>query len=235
MFFQPASNLSVVTFCLIVLAVFLFLVGGVYLGAKKNGESGERLAVLTFFLILIFGAGLTLLSRSGLLLAKPVPGFPIFFGLVFLGAVTFAFSKLGNQLMTLSASSLVLFQSFRLPLEIVLHTWAREGTIPETMSWNGQNWDIITGIVSLLLGLFADRSYKITWVANIVGSVLLLNVIRVAVMSSPLPFAWDLDRPLLLAAHFPYLLIGPICVGGALAVHIILTRKLMKVFEIPIA
>lgn len=49
---------------------------------------------------------------------------------------------------------------------------------------------------------------------------------RVAIMSSPLPFAWGPQPPpLLLALHLPYALIGPVCVGGALFGHVVLTRK----------
>jgi hypothetical protein len=34
--------------------------------------------------------------------------------------------------------------------------------------------------------------------------------------------------PLLLALHLPYAWIGPVCVGGALAGHIVLTRALLR-------
>ncbi len=54
-------------------------------------------------------------------------------------AVFFAFSRMGTDLMrTLSIFNLVVFQAFRILLESVLHLWAREGVIPETMSWHGQ-------------------------------------------------------------------------------------------------
>ena len=52
-------------------------------------------------------------------------------------------------------------------------------------------------------------------------------MIRVAVLSSPIPIGWGQQPPLQLALHLPYALIGPICVGGALAGHGILTRALM--------
>jgi len=46
-------------------------------------------------------------------------------------------------------------------------------------------------------------------------------------MSAPLSFAWHVSPPLLLPFHFPYFFIVPVCVGGALAGHIILTRALL--------
>jgi hypothetical protein len=56
---------------------------------------------------------------------------------------------------------------------------------------------------------------------------LLLNVMRVAMMSSPLPFAWDVRPPLQLVSHLPYAWIAPVCVAGALAGHLVLTRALL--------
>ena len=53
-------------------------------------------------------------------------------------------------------------------------------------------------------------------------------VIRVALFSSPVPFGWGQQPPLLLALHLPYAYIGPVCVGGALIGHIVLTRALLR-------
>ena len=96
------------------------------------------------------------------------------------------------------------------------------------MTWTGQNWDIISGTAALICAPLATR-YRITArVANIVGLALLVNVIRVAILSSPLPFAWGQQPPLLLALHLPYAFIGPVCVGGALFGHVVLTRALWQ-------
>ncbi len=66
------------------------------------------------------------------------------------------------------------------------------------------------------------------WLANVVGLALLANVGRVAVRPSALPFAWpDVSPRLQLAMYLPYAWIGPVCVGGALAGHVILTRALL--------
>jgi hypothetical protein len=56
----------------------------------------------------------------------------------------------------------------------------------------------------------------------------LLNVMRVALLSAPVPFGWHVEPPLLVALHLPYMYIGPVCVGGAIAGHVILTRALLE-------
>ena len=122
-------------------------------------------------------------------------------------------------------------QSFRLPLELILHSWVHQGVIPETMTWTGQYFDILSGIASLILGLLVYKNIcarAMAWLANFIGCILLANVIRVVIMSSPLPFAWHVSPPLQLIFHIPYFLIGPICVSGALAGHIVLTRALLR-------
>ena len=138
-------------------------------------------------------------------------------------------SPLGGRIAAnIPLAALVGFQAFRLPLELVLHRWAEQGTIPTTMTWSGDNWDIVSGIVALVAAPLAHRHRIFAWGANVIGTVLLLNVIRVALLSAPLPFGWMVTPPLLLALHLPYAWIGPVCVGGALAGHIILTRALLR-------
>lgn len=99
--------------------------------------------------------------------------------------------------------ALVAFQGFRLPLELVLHAWAEAGTIPATMTWTGQNVDILSGVAALVAAPFAARHRAAAWLTSIVGA-------------------------LLLAFHLPYATILLVCVGGALAGHIVLLRALLR-------
>ncbi len=66
------------------------------------------------------------------------------------------------------------------------------------------------------------------WIAQLVGVVLLANVMRVVVMSSPLPFAWQVEPPLRLIEELPYALIGPLFVAPAVAAHVIAIRQLSR-------
>ena len=95
---------------------------------------------------------------AGLIARLPMGGFPAFFGAVLVVSAGVALSPLGARLATLPLGALVAFQAFRLPLELVLHTWAAQGTIPEAMTWSGQNWDIVSGVVALAIAPWAGRS-----------------------------------------------------------------------------
>jgi hypothetical protein len=153
--------------------------------------------------------------------------------LVFAGAMNavslgVGLSPIGRWLSVLPLPALVAFQGFRLPLELVLHSWVAQGVIPATMTWSGRNWDLVSGVVALIAAPFCRRSRVGAWIANGVGLALLANVMRVAVMSSPVAFGWPVEPKLELIFHVPYALIIPVCIGGALIGHIALTRALLR-------
>jgi hypothetical protein len=58
--------------------------------------------------------------------------------------------------------------------------------------------------------------------------LLLANVMRVAILSSPVSFGWPVVPKLELIYRVPYALIIPVCIGGALIGHIALTRALLR-------
>jgi hypothetical protein len=49
------------------------------------------------------------------------------------------------------------FQTFRLPLELVLHSWSTQGSIPTSMTFDGSNFDIVTGFASVFSALMIKR------------------------------------------------------------------------------
>ena len=227
--FTPASPETVSVFILIVLHVVAAFLAGVYYAYRAEPAVTWRMTLRAALGLAIWAGAVSALVATGALASLPFSGLPVFFGSVFLVSIVTGCSRLAGRIAAeVPLMALVGFQAFRLPLELVLHRWALEGTVPNTMTWSGENWDILSGIIAVMAAPFANRSRGIAWAANIIGSVLLLNVIRVAVLSSPLPFAWNVTPPLLLAFHLPYAMIGPICVGGALVGHIVLTRALVR-------
>jgi hypothetical protein len=227
--FTPASSGSVGVFVLIVFHVLAAFLVAVHHAYRAQPEVARRRTVMALAGAGIWIGGLSAWVASGRMTALPYSGLPLFFGSVLVVSVALGLSPLGGRLAaTVPVAALVGFQAFRLPLELVLHRWALEGTIPTTMTWSGENWDVVSGIVALVAAPLAIRHRGAAWVANVIGGILLLNVIRVALLSSPLPFAWKVTPPLLLALHLPYAWIGPVCVGGALLGHIVLTRALLR-------
>ena len=222
--FVPASAPSVAAFPVIVAAVIVALLWA----AHRTWHSAQATFIAALVLAVWLGAQAALVA-SARLTSLPLNGLPFFFGPILLIWTGLALSPVGGKIAaSMPFTALVAFQAFRLPLELVLHSWAAQGTIPATMTWTGQSWDILSGLVALVCAPFASRRRGAAWLANVVGFALLMNVVRVAIMSSPVPFGWHTQPLLLLAFHLPYALIGPVCVGGALFGHLVLTRALLS-------
>jgi hypothetical protein len=227
--FKPASLASVAVFVGIVAFVVIAFLWAVHHAGRDAGPRGRTIFLRTTAFTATWLLLVCAVVASGAMLRMPFAGLPLFFGAVLTVSVAVGLSPLGGRMAALvPLTALVGFQAFRLPLELVLHAWGEQGTIPLTMTWRGRNWDIVSGLVALAAMPFASRHRAVAWIANLVGGALLLNVLRVAVMSSPLPFAWQVTPPLLLALNLPYALIGPVCVGGALIGHLVLTRALLR-------
>lgn len=225
--FVPGSSGSVAAFVGIVAGVLVAFLAGVHRAwARTGGQAGRataRVAAATFVFLGLIAAGVAMATA-------PLPTLPLLFGASFAGSLVIGLSRVGERLAQgLGLTALVAFQGFRLPLELILHAWGESGTIPMTMTWEGSNLDVISGVLALLCAPLVGRWRGAAWLVNGVGLVLLLNVIRVAVLSSPLPFAWpDVSPRLQLGMYLPYALIAPECVGGALAGHVVLTRALLR-------
>ena len=224
--FHPASVTSLLAFIVICAAVVAAFIGGVWWSARREDVSPLRRTLLTAIGTVLFLSAFLLIVESGWLRGdqRRLLLFGAALNMVNLGV---GLSPIGRWLSLLPLSALVAFQAFRLPLELVLHSWVAQGVIPATMTWSGRNWDVISGVVALVVAPFCRRSIILAWIANGIGLALLINVMRVAVLSSPLSFGWPVEPKLELIYHVPYALIIPICIGSALIGHIALTRALL--------
>ncbi|WP_413291850.1 hypothetical protein ACLSU7_10550 [Bdellovibrio sp. HCB185ZH] len=228
MVFSPAGGLSVLLFMAVVIGVCIMFIGAVGVASERLEFSVNREVIKVTILTLSWLAVGTFLTYTKIFQFRPYPVALAYFIVVLVLSIGLALSKYGNRLaLGLSLSALVLFHGFRLPLEIILHQWAEQGTMPTTMTWTGYNYDVIAGILALAVAPFANNHKWLAWMFNIVGIALAVNAVYVGVMSSPLPFAWQIEPRLLLLYHIPYFLVMPVCVGGGIAGHVILTKALL--------
>lgn len=228
---------STAAFVFIVAAVVAALVLATARAGRRLGETAAETRRWTLGTALGTLAWLALtgaVSASGVLESDGSPPRALFF---FTGsllvALVFALSRAGARLAAgVPIAALVGFHAFRLPLELVLHSWYRQGTLPIQMTYAACNLDILTGIAAVLAGVWLWRrgpSRPLVWAFNLLGTALLVNVAGIAVLSSPVPFRYFLKDPaVLLPFHFPYGWIVPFCVGSALAGHVIVFRWLAR-------
>jgi hypothetical protein len=171
-------------------------------------------------------------SYSGVLVPvqrPPVPFLVLFLSIVTLG-VTLARSQVGERLARgLPLTVLVGFQGFRLPLELAMHQAYAEGLMPVQMSYSGRNLDILTGISALLLAAALQFMRVPLWVVrawNWLGLALLVNIVAVAMMSTPLIAYFGPDRVNVFVFGMPYTLLPAVMVLAAWAGHLIVFRAL---------
>lgn len=146
-------------------------------------------------------------------------------------ALVLAFRPIGLAMGTaLPMGGWVLFHVFRLPLEYVLTLWHDAGTIPVQITWSGQNFDVATGILALVLGpvLLLRPNKNVAIAFHVMGLALLVNIARIAVLSAPgAPFEM-FEEPVLLPFHVPFIWIVPFAVVAAVFAHVIALRVLLR-------
>jgi hypothetical protein len=147
-------------------------------------------------------------------------------------ASAIAFSRIGGRLAQyIPLWILVAVQSFRLPLEIAMHRMAERGIMPSQMTYTGRNFDIVTGataiIVAALLGSGrGGRHLVLGW--NLLGLALLLNVVIVALVSTPRFALFGPERLNVWVAYPPFVWLPAALVLAALAGHLIVFRAIAR-------
>ena len=160
----------------------------------------------------------------------PPPALRVFIVLLVITAMI-AFSTIGRKLAEgLPLIWLVGFQVFRLPTELLIHQAAIAGIAPMEMTFQGRNFDIITSVLALVL-LLMLRSGKVpaklvmSW--NVVGLLLLLNVVATAIMAMPHPMQiLHTTPPNVWVTYFPFILLPGVLVCSALLGHLLVFRAL---------
>ncbi|MEO6542334.1 MAG: hypothetical protein ABIN74_15135, partial [Ferruginibacter sp.] len=146
----------------------------------------------------------------------------------------FVFSKAGTKLIrAVPPQWLVFMQSFRIFVELMLWSAFAANKLPVQMTFEGGNFDVLSGILAIPVGwlLLTKRSWapKAAIAYNILGVLLLLNILVIAVLSMPTPFRYFMNEPSnTLVAEFPIILLPGFLVPLAYSFHIFSLRQLLK-------
>lgn len=134
---------------------------------------------------------------------------------------------------SLDIKLLALFSVIRIPVEIVLFWLFINKAIPELMTFEGRNFDILSGISAPLIYYFGfvkkklDKNALLIW--NFVCLGLLLNVVFYALLSIPSPIQqFAFEQPNTAVTFFPFVLLPSVLVPLVLFSHLVAIRQLLK-------
>lgn len=134
---------------------------------------------------------------------------------------------------SLSPEKLTWLHTSRIAVEIVLYFLFVHKAIPQLMTFEGRNFDIIAGITAPVVAWFGFKKQKlsrfiiIVW--NIICLLLVLNITINAVLSLPTPFQqFAFDQPNIAVIYFPFVWLPAFVVPVVIFSHIAVIRKLVN-------
>jgi hypothetical protein len=223
---------------LLTLICVVLILAGLNAALKRTGREKSRRQKIVFTAAL-FIAGwaslLVILSLKGFFSdfskLPPRPALAILIPLPFV--MLFAFSRKGTELLhAIPSQWLIRMQSFRIIVELLLLIAFLNNKLPVQMTFEGRNFDVVTGVLALPVGylLARQKNYapKLAIMFNVLGILLLLNILVIAVLSMPTPLRYFMNDPSnTLVAQFPFILLPGMLVPLAYTLHIFSLRQLL--------
>ena len=219
------------------IALAALLVTGVAVSWRRTGATWLRTTLATFATALGTAAWMTGTYAAALLGVLRFDGrMPVMMLLppvMLTLSIGLGVSGFGRRLaIGLPLWVLVGFQSFRLPLELLMHEAYDAGLMPVQMSYSGLNFDIITGATALVVAarVAAGRGgARLVRGWNIVGSLLLCNIIVVSLLSTPTPLRVFRTPPAnTWVSTAPYVWLPAVMVALAVLGHIVVYRAVRE-------
>jgi hypothetical protein len=189
----------------------------------------------TMVFLLLWGLLWGFIASNGFFLdiSATLPRFLVMMAPVIVVMIAFFLTKKGRGIIdNMNLKALTLVHIVRLPVEIILMILAIHKMVPELITYEGRNFDIIMGITALpmvwwMFSKKGNRKILLAW--NILGIILLMNVVINGVLSLPLPFQqFAFDQPNIAMLHAPYNLLPGLIVPIVLFSHLASIRLLLK-------
>jgi hypothetical protein len=133
----------------------------------------------------------------------------------------------------LSLRALTILHVIRIPVELVLLFLFQSGQVPQIMTFEGRNFDILSGLTAPIIYFLAFRGSKpnkailITW--NLVALGLLFNIVSIAILSMKSPLQkLAFDQPDVALGYFPFIWLPTIVVPIVLFSHLAALWNLIR-------
>lgn len=132
-----------------------------------------------------------------------------------------------------SLTTLTWLHIVRIPVELLLYGLFLDKQIPQLMTFEGRNFDIVAGITAPVIAWFCftkniwNKKIALYW--NIICLGLLVNIVANAVLSAPFSFQkFGFDQPDVAIAFFPFVWLPSFVVPVVLFSHLTSIFRLLK-------
>ena len=147
--------------------------------------------------------------------------------------ILFATRKGRQFIDSLSLTNITYLNVVRIPVEVVLYWLFLNKAVPQLMTFDGRNFDILAGISAPFIAYFGSKTGKLNrhviLIWNFVCLALLLNIVINALLSAPSPLQkFAFDQPNIAIVNFPFSWLPTFIVPIVLFGHLTSIRQLTK-------
>jgi hypothetical protein len=215
-----------------------FLTFGIFAYAIKRVGFDHLWSKLLLFLIPFWMLFQAVIAMGGFYLHTEImpPRLPIFAVLPAVLLIIACFLTGRDFIQRLPLKALTIIHVIRIPVELTLAWLFEQGLIPREMTFHGWNYDVLSGILAIVVTLIAFRGSKVNRPLligyNLLGLALLANIVTIAILSLQSPvqkLAFDMPNRGVL--YFPYIWLPAMIVPVVLFCHIASLYKLIKTEE----
>jgi hypothetical protein len=175
----------------IIFILTTFLTIGFLLNAVKQSVFDTMPAKILIFLLAFWTIFQAILALNGFYQTHSFPPRLILFGVLpaLLLIITYFIFFRTNFVEKLPLKLLTLLSIIRIPVELVLLWLFQGGLVPQSMTFEGRNFDILSGITAPIVYFLAFRGGKVNrplliiW--NILALGLLFNIVITAILAFP--------------------------------------------------
>ena len=191
---------------------------------QKGIRTGAFIAIMIWSILV---AGVALTGLAGKFEWFPFNIAPFLF-IPLVGILWITFSAGTKEILKhVPIRALTSLQVFRVFVEILLWMLFIQNLLPEQMTFEGRNFDILAGITAPLMAYFFSDNKKVMVVWNLLSLALLINIVTIAILSMPAPFQVFFNEPSnTIVTKFPFIFLPTFLVPLAYGLHFLSLRKL---------
>ncbi|WP_258104272.1 hypothetical protein [Marinoscillum sp. MHG1-6] len=205
-----------------VIATFGFIYFGVRFSTKKSYLPTLVLTLISFWLLII---GVVTVNGYFLNFDSIPPRLMVFAAINLLIIILlFSLPRSRNFISQIPITTLTHIHIIRVPVEIVLWWLFLEHLVPQELTYEGANFDIISGITAPFAAIFLvgkkrqNRLWAVLW--NVAALGLLINIVSRAIMNTPYFISPTAELPNLAVFYFPFVYLPLFVVPAVLFAHL---------------